>query len=45
MNGQIQKPKNWKEWHDFLVEAVNDLEMQIELVKAQLEVARDHVKK
>lgn len=43
MNGQQPKPKNWVEWESYLKEAVKDVEIQLELLRAQLLEAESHV--
>jgi len=44
MNGQIPRPKTWQEWVKWLEEAINDSEMNLAFLKAQLEEAKKHVK-
>lgn len=42
MNIQGSRPKTWIEWKDSLQEAINLLEIDIVLLKAQLKEAETH---
>lgn len=43
-NGQPPKPKDWPEWVVFFKEAVKDVEIQLELLRAQLKEAQAHAR-
>jgi len=44
MNGQAPRPKTWKEWKEYLQNAVKHCEVDLELLKAQLKVAEVHTR-